>query len=190
MWNVSSPSRGASERKGSNAPLSHSTQLPPFRHSARLPLTASCATSPRLYLDLDDNSNGYVTSEECGMFLSFVALDLDVSRRPATFYQYDLHANGQLTRMEFCLMCCDVLWHVPLPRLVEGMSNLKDVKRLEAQRCNTYWNAKAEAFDSVARITMPVLYCIALVLIFNSERWALGSNAASRPWCHSAHALY
>jgi hypothetical protein len=126
-------------------------------------------TFERLFLDLDHDASGLISAEECSAFLSYVALDLDVQQRPTVFHEYDVHANGQLTRMEFCLLCVSRLWAVPINRITLAMANLKDVRRLDDIRRREYWCAVSRDFDRISRLVVPFLYATSLVVVFNLD---------------------
>jgi len=66
-------------------------------------------------------------------------------------------------------MCCELLWDVPLARLVLATANLKEVKRIDDNQKRTYWMAVSRKVDRWARLLIPFVYFSSLILLFNLD---------------------
>ena len=54
----------------------------------------------------------FIDARECEALLSYAAPELDPNERGKLMGKYDTDHNGRLSRIEFCRMCADELWHV------------------------------------------------------------------------------
>ena len=120
----------------------------------------------RMFLDLDEDSDGYLTADMIYGMLSFCSLEMDQGKRRKMFEQADLHKDESLTRLEFCLLCRDAIWDVPISRLQLAMQNLKDIKHAKVTRNQKYWKETAKFLEHLARYYVIPMYITALVLLF------------------------
>jgi len=75
----------------------------------------------------------------------------------------------RLQRIQFCEMCMGELWDVPIAQLERAVKSMQSVKSGAKRRAKAYWSRLAAKTDDWSRIVVPVLYIIALVVVFNLE---------------------
>ena len=120
----------------------------------------------RMFLELDEDSSGYLSNEDVDGVLSFVALHLEPNTRRTLLESADLKKDGRLNRLEFCVLCRRALWNVPLQQLQLAVQNFKDIRSYRRRRNNKYWNTVAELVEVQARDLIPGSYTIILMLLF------------------------
>ena len=81
----------------------------------------------------------------------------------------DFVADGKLSRMEFCVMCKDYLYHIPHSRLNLAMQNLLAVSAAQRKRNAAHWRRMAQQVDDCARQLLPLTYCICLIALFHLD---------------------
>jgi len=140
-------------------------------------------TFERMFLDLDDDRSGFVNEETVFSFLSFTELGLDPRFRDEIFGASDTAKDGMLTRLEFCELCVNHLWNVPLSLLELAMRNLRDVSETKTTRNKLYWAKLAQSIDRWSRKTIIPAYLMILVIIFRSiSEMNMVWTAAQREW--------
>ena len=92
-----------------------------------------------------------------------------MSRRSGVLESFDANHNGDLNRVEFCEMCLTTLRDVPHRELEIAVANLRNAKAGAAKRNDARWNEFADTSDSHARVLIPALYFLCLILIFNLD---------------------
>mmetsp|Transcript_17534 Transcript_17534/g.44969 ORF Transcript_17534/g.44969 Transcript_17534/m.44969 type:complete len:711 (-) Transcript_17534:131-2263(-) len=123
----------------------------------------------RMFLELDEDRSGFVEKETVSSFLSFMALGMDPARRDDIFEAADMARDGALTRLEFCMVCRDYLWDVPISMLQIAMRNLKDSRDAIKTRNHIYWAATAKSIESWARVTIIPAYLTVLTVLFQID---------------------
>ena len=58
--------------------------------------------------------------------LSFACLKMEPKERAQLLLQYDSNGDGCLNRLEFCRLCIDHLWEVPIGTLELAVANYLD----------------------------------------------------------------
>ena len=125
-----------------------------------------------MFYELDANKNLLVNLRECDMLLSYLAIHLDQAKRKEIFHTYDHVYNGVhrgLSRHEFVTMCNDVLQHVPEELFEPALKNVKYAENARTVRNVAYWQEVAKATDRWACFIIPVLYILALIILFNID---------------------
>lgn len=122
-----------------------------------------------LFFKLDQDSSMFIDREECDSLLSFTVLSLDPQRRDSIMNKFDRTGDGKLNRSEFCLLCVETLWNVPFPILERALGNLQKAKEAKINRNRVYWGEVADRVDSFARLGVPALYFLALIVVFNVD---------------------
>ena len=120
-----------------------------------------------LFYKLDEDVSLSVDMEECDLWLSYAALDLDPMSRERLFEKYDFIADGRLNRVEFVTMCNEILSHVPMEQLQLAMDNMTTARKSRARRNRKIWRNTAASCDIWARYFIPVLYFMCLLIVFN-----------------------
>lgn len=121
------------------------------------------------FYTLDENASLFIDEDECDLLLSYAALDLDPLARRKVFQTYDLVADGKLNRVEFVTMCVEQLWHVPIAQLKTAMENMNVARKSQTRRNASYWSSVATKTDHISRTCIPLLYLLALIIVFNLE---------------------
>jgi hypothetical protein len=122
-----------------------------------------------LFFLLDQDSSMYIDREECDALLSFTALSIDPLRRDEIMSTHDCTNDGKLSRSEFCMMCVENMWDVPMPVMERAVQNLQKAKLSKKNRNQVYWSAVSDRVDSFARLGVPSLYFLALIAIFHID---------------------
>ena len=123
-----------------------------------------------LFFMLDEDSSLFIDADECSSLLSYTLLDLDPVQRQGLMSQYDSATkDNKLSRVEFCCMCADLLWDVPEDQLERAVTNAKSARTGQERRNSRYWKDTATHLDSWARIIVPALYFLSLIVIFHLE---------------------
>lgn len=122
-----------------------------------------------LFYKIDNDANHSVSVEECDDLLSFCAVDLDPTDRRRIFANYDVGKDKRLSRMEFCMLCRDVLWHIPIDVLHKMGDNLIATKAAKRRAYQRYWTDWGERLEKVCRLAVPLIYILALIIIFNLD---------------------
>ena len=117
----------------------------------------------RLFFLLDEDSSMYVERGECDSLLSYCLLELEPISREAVMSIYDSSHDGRLNRFEFCRLCADQLWDVPIGVLERAVDNLQRAKSSNKRRNQVYWASIADSIDSWARVYVPLAYFFSLV---------------------------
>jgi len=118
------------------------------------------------FFRIDVENNGVIKQSECDLFLSFVRLDMSPSRRQKVFAQADLTGDGNLTRLEFCLLCVQELVHVDLPFLCVATDNMIAARDTIRKRFADYWQNVAANLDRIARFVIPTAYLFSMAIVF------------------------
>jgi len=118
---------------------------------------------------LDEDCSLQIERDELESLLSYAALDLQPGERADIISTYDLNGDGTLSRIQFCEMCMGELWDVPIAQLERAVKSMQSVKSGAKRRAKAYWSRLAAKTDDWSRIVVPVLYIIALVVVFNLE---------------------
>jgi len=121
------------------------------------------------------------------MLLSYTKLTLEPSERSRLVQKYDYTDDGTLNRMEFCHLCCEVLLDLPVGRIEKAVANMNQARYSQRRRNAVYWKAIAHSLDSYARIAVPTLYCLFLLLLLNVK---LEDNYAEDPQASMFHGIH
>jgi len=133
-----------------------------------------------VFFDLDEDSSLFIDAAECDMLLSFTALDLDPNEREAVLAKYDFNGDGRLNRVEFCMLCEQHLWDVPMHTVERALKNMKCASKGVRRRNNTHWRHVANSLDKWGRILVPFCYFLTLILVFNldlTDKYAVDPTA-------------
>mmetsp|Transcript_37173 Transcript_37173/g.74300 ORF Transcript_37173/g.74300 Transcript_37173/m.74300 type:complete len:350 (-) Transcript_37173:454-1503(-) len=123
----------------------------------------------QLFFTIDEDNGGKVSDAECNLLLSFCAFDLTFDDREKVFLEADKVADNVLTRMEFCELCRNYLWEVPLPTLEKSAENLRLARQALRDRHKCYWKNMADQLDGYARPVLPSAYIMILVIMLNLD---------------------
>ena len=89
----------------------------------------------RIFFELDDDGNGFITSEEVASLLAFTALDMSAAERKAVILQNDIECfDGKLSRKEFLSLCVNVMWGMTVDQLSGSLENYKSLKEVKSKR--------------------------------------------------------
>ena len=121
-----------------------------------------------LFFMLDEDSSLFIDADECSSLLSYTLLDLDPVQRQGLMSQYDSATkDNKLSRVEFCCMCGPALGRAQDQR--RAVTNAKSARTGQERRNSRYWKDTATHLDSWARIIVPALYFLSLIVIFHLE---------------------
>lgn len=123
----------------------------------------------RIFFALDEDCSLYIDRIECESLLSYAALHLDPKTRSSIMDVYDKEEDGKLNRVEFCRMCVDHLWDLNEEQLERALNNAQAARSGVLRRNKKYWKEMADWTDSWARIIVPALYGLTLLLVFNLD---------------------
>jgi hypothetical protein len=123
----------------------------------------------RIFFVLDTDCSLFIDADECETLLSYAVLDMPPLQRIEVLRLYDTAHDGKLNRLEFCQMCVDLLWDVDEQQLERALHNSRLVKSGQQRQLSRYWKDLARLTDSWARIIVPTIYFMALLIIFNLE---------------------
>ena len=123
----------------------------------------------KLFFRMDEDHSGSISVDEAALFLSFVALDLDVEERMAAFGRADIVKDGSLTRLEFCELCRAELWDMPLSSINVAVDNMITARVAIKNRMANNWKKIADIVDVRARSILPALYLCTMVVLFNLD---------------------
>jgi len=124
-----------------------------------------------LFFKLDSDMSGEISREECFSLFSFAALDMPVATRQAAFDAADTgnEGDGVLNRLEFLELCIQELWNVPMAQIDLALENVKLAKTAHSRKYAHYWQGVADTVDGWARVTIPYLYAISMIVIFSLD---------------------
>lgn len=122
-----------------------------------------------LFFRIDENMSGSVSEEECFSFFTFAALDMHANRRRAAFTDADSNKDGFLSRLEFCQLCIDELWNVPIQQLDLAIENVHSARTALARKYRAQWQKFSGSIDTYARVAIPTLYILSQFIIFGLE---------------------
>jgi len=122
-----------------------------------------------LFYKIDNDGNGAISMEEADRLLSFCAMGLDPLERKSAFAKYDLVADGELNRLEFCRMCSDYLWSTPSHLLEKMVDNLHKAQGARKACNSSYWTEVGAEIEKKARIVVPLVYAFVMLLLFNLD---------------------
>ena len=94
---------------------------------------------------------------------------MDPMAREAIFNMYDFSSDGKLSRMEFVTLCADHLWNTPTEVLDMMVKNLLKAQGARKAANVAYWTAMSEKVESRARVVVPLMYFLTLIVIFNLD---------------------
>ena len=118
---------------------------------------------------LDRDSTLFVEANEIEALISFTCLDMDPRERGTMMQMYDTSGDGKLNRSEFCLLCIEQLWDIPIRSIELGVENIQDAATSVKRRNKAYWSMMSAKLDAWSRIIVPVVYMLSLVLVFNID---------------------
>ena len=122
-----------------------------------------------LFFLLDQDASMYIERDECDALLSFTAVAIDPETRDAIMDKHDKTKDGRLSRSEFCMLCVENLWDVPFAVMERAVQNLQKAKVSVRTRNKVYWGAVSDRVDSFARLGVPSLYILALIIVFHID---------------------
>ena len=124
----------------------------------------------RLFFKMDADRSGTINAREAEMLLSFAALDMTYSERKESFRKADfVGADAQLNRLEFMDLCTYELWNVPIPQIELAVENANAVRESHRNMIRAKWRRIAEQVDAWSARTVPFLYGLSQILIFNLD---------------------
>ena len=92
----------------------------------------------KLFLLVDNDSNGYLSKSQTQGLLSFIAVDTSRSKVDQIFNQFDSDGNGVITQEEFIELCAQLLWPLPLSLLKMATDNFVACSANRAERNRAY----------------------------------------------------
>ena len=125
-----------------------------------------------LFYQLDGNKNLCIDERECDLLLSYTVLDLEPDSRKQIFESHDpieLGDSRGLNRVEFVSMCAEVLADLPISYIERAMQNMQFGRSARAVMNNAYWVNVAKSLDRWASFTVPLLYFLSLIIMFNLD---------------------
>jgi len=124
----------------------------------------------KLFVDLDEDATGELSMEECSVCLSFLAPEMEVTKREAMIAQHNIYASDEsITRLEFIMLCREALSHVPPSRLHDAVHNLRAVRNAPRRRVKLHWQSVSRRLDRYGRMVVPYTFLLAMIFIFNLE---------------------
>merc|ERR1719262_923489 len=118
---------------------------------------------------MDEDHNGAISMDECNLFLSFVALDLEVAELKIAFDRADVVKDGGLTRLEFCELCRKELWDMPISTIQIAVDNMLTARQAIKTRLAHKWQRVAQRVDIESRLLLPAIYFVTMVFLFNFD---------------------
>ena len=124
----------------------------------------------RIFFELDDDGNGFITSEEVASLLAFTALDMSAAERKAVIRQNDIECfDGKLSRKEFLSLCVNVMWGMTVDQLSGSLENYKSLKEVKSKRVSSKWRNIANQIDRRSRFWFPFWYFTGIFFIYCLE---------------------
>ena len=124
-----------------------------------------------LFFKLDADMSGEISRDECFSLFSFAALDMSVATRQAAFDAADTgnEGDGVLNRLEFLELCIQELWNVPMAQIDLALENVTLAKTAHSRKYLHYWQGVADMVDGWARVIIPYMYAISMIVIFSLD---------------------
>ena len=126
-------------------------------------------TFEKIFFSMDQERTGQISMEEIALFLSFVALDMDVEERSVAFDRANMIKDEHLTRSEFCELCRLELWDVPLSMINLAVDNMLIASGVIKERTSQKWKRVADMVDVRARTILPSGYIVTMIVLFNLD---------------------
>ena len=123
----------------------------------------------KLFFMLDANSSLSIDVDECSLLFSYSMLQMTPKERKDIFDKFDLVKDGQLNRMEFCMLCSEHLGTMPVDLLDLSIQNMQVAREAALNSNKAYWSDIANCLDSWCRFIVPAIYILCLSILFNTE---------------------
>jgi len=128
----------------------------------------------RTFYKLDQNVRGYVRTDEAVAFFTFVRLDLSPKAIDSAMGQLIALSSQEkedqmVVLSEFLTVASGLLAGVSMDLIDAGIEHFLECRATIQARHNRRWRETAAYIDGKARVWIPTLYFVLLMLIFNLE---------------------
>ena len=123
----------------------------------------------RYYTALDSEADGSISLAETYEWLSFTCMHASPSELWAAINKANIDNDESIVLSEFMMVCCDLLWDVPLARLQTLHETQQKVQAQRSSSNHLYWIRMANRVDGWCACIIPPSYFTLLILLVNAD---------------------